>query len=165
MRLPTSSAVMSDFVIDDSWAVIVSFDEDSFKPRRPESQARIPAVSRWEHLIFWYGRSWNGIRRMQDEIWLTPSCSVFAMLSLFLMMMRHMLNIVEGYRDFLVDDVRKLMMHNDDDEQSLSYVWILKGHPRFPFLKFSVEEIWEWEMRFKEKNLTEPRARLCARWD
>jgi len=59
---------------------------------------------------------------MQGGIWLTPSCSVSAMLSLFLMMMRHMLDIVEGYRDFLVDDVRKLMVRNDGGGQSLSYV-------------------------------------------
>ncbi len=39
------------------------------------------------------------------------------MLSLFLMMIRHILNIVDDYRDFLIDDVQKLMMHNDDDEQ------------------------------------------------
>ncbi len=50
---------------------------------------------------------------MQGGIWLTLSCSVSVMLNLFLMMMRHMLDIVGGYRDFLVDDVRKLMMHND----------------------------------------------------
>ncbi len=165
MRLPGSSAATSDFIMNDSWAVVVSFDEGSFESRRPRSQTRISAVNRREHLIFWYGRFWNDIRRMQGEIWLTLSCSVFVMLNLFLMMMRHMLNIVEGYRDFLIDDVRKLMMRNDDDEQSLSYVWILKGHPRFSFLKFSIEEVWEWNMRFKKKNLTELRARLCARWD
>jgi len=33
-----------------------------------------------------------------------------------------MLDIVEGYRDFLVDDVRKLMVRNDGGGQSLSYV-------------------------------------------
>ncbi len=59
---------------------------------------------------------------MQGGIWLTPSCSVSVMLNLFLMMMRHMLDIVEGYRDFLVDDVRKLMVRNDGGGQSLSYV-------------------------------------------
>lgn len=165
MRLPASSAAMSDFIMSDSWAVVISFDEGSFKSRRSRSQARISAVSHQEHLIFWYEWFWNDIRRMQDEIWLTFSCFIFVMLNLFLMMMRHMLNIVEDYRDFLIDDVRKLMMHNDSDEQSLSYVWILKEHSRFSFLKFSVEEAWEWKMRFKEKNLTESHARLYSMSD
>ena len=35
---------------------------------------------------------------------MTPSCSVSVMLNLFLIMMRHMLDIVGGYKDFLVDD-------------------------------------------------------------
>lgn len=164
MQLSVLSAVMSDFIIDDSWAVI-SFDEDSFKSRCSRSQTQISAVNHREHLIFWYERFWNDIQRMQDEIWLTFSCSVFAMLNLFLMMMRHMWNIIEDYRNFLIDDVWKLMMHNDSDEQLLSYVWILKEHSRFSFLKFSVEETWEWKMRFKEKNLTESRARLYSMSD
>lgn len=165
MWLSTSSAVMSDFIIDDSWVVIISFDEDSFKSWCSRSQTWISAVNHQEHLIFWYKRFWNDIRRMQGKIWLTFFCSVFAMLSLFLMMMRHMLNIIKDYKDFLIDDVRKLMMCNDDDEQSLSYIWILKEHSWFSFLKFSIEEVWEWKMRFKEKNLTEFCTRLCVRWD
>ena len=63
---------------------------------------------------------------MRDGIYSTFSCSVVVMLNLFLMMMRHILNIVKDYRDLLIKDVRKLMMHNDSGEQSLSYVCILK---------------------------------------
>ena len=44
------------------------------------------------------------------------------MLNLFLIIMRHILNIVKDYKDFLINNVRKLMMHNNSDKQSLSYV-------------------------------------------
>ena len=53
---------------------------------------------------------------MRNETDLISSCSVVVM---FLMMMKHMLNIVENYRDFLINDVQKLTMHNNNDKQSL----------------------------------------------
>ena len=41
------------------------------------------------------------------------------------------MNIVKGYRDLLIKDVRKLVVHNDSGGQSLSYVCILKDVSSF----------------------------------
>ena len=73
---------------------------------------------------------------MRDEIYSTLSCSIVVMLNLFLIIMRHILNIVKDYKDLLIKNVRKLMMHNDSDKQSLFYVCILKNVFSFLFSSF-----------------------------